>query len=319
MTNTNLGNRARAIAKARGVKTAAKTVAGTLKAIRSNPPNREPAIMYARPHVSALSKIAHFAGSSRAMTMPELLTAQCQGNRDKARTLPVYEPLRLAVGAALGFEYRADLGSVANCYRGVAYESICAARRTGQAVLVTFGRTDMRSSSRGSWSGSCRAHRANWIAARDIYAALPRHKSYVWRADEHGPYISGRLVRDYHPTGAELHNLIASGNWSPILTLARRSAKKRRELERANASVLRTARADVRERVAKLRALVRKHHPVVSVSDSLAAGNCEAGTIAWARAHGIAGDEVCAADLLPHAGERRVAAAIMLAVRRAMH
>ncbi len=297
--------RAKAVARARGVQTKAATVAGVLKACRR--PGMRPAVP------------VHRAAPSRRVAASIIVDAEAQAPRDRARTLPAAAPLRAALGAALGAAHYDSIERVPNCYRGTAYASYASAERIGRAVLVNWGRTACRAASHGRGEDIVYPTGSVFVLAHELLALLPFRRTIRWYADELGPYIKARgLGNGYHPTGEQLRDLISTGDYRSILAAGRELASYRRETARRNAA---TRKADIARRrayAARLRRIAAANPGlVVTVSDAQAAGHCRAGALAWARQHGIRGEQCQLATLLPFAmGDRRVGAAIVAAVRR---
>lgn len=297
--------RAQALAKRRGVKTRATTLPGVLAALRRTP-RRAPALL----PPSRASTILH------RITVPALLEARAQSPRDRVRLIADCEPFRAAVRAALGRSVSALIGAVPHCYRGEARESYAVAARYGRAVVADWGRVICPTATRGHGSYEiCPSPRCGFIIdARDLLAALPQRRGWRWGADHLGVYVTGPRVPDYHVGADELAAAVQSGTLREIVTSARANAAVRRKAHAA----LREAERRERASIAQARKLARAHGSLpVTTRDSQAVGNCLAGTLAWARQHGVPRDTATLADLVPHVADRRVRAVVLHVARNA--
>lgn len=280
------------LAKRLGVTTSAKTVRGILAAIRRARPARKPAW---HPPVP----------TRRRLPASWLLETGWQG-RARQRTVDDAEPLRAALSAALGQDATAIIDVMPNRYKYPAEASVVSSRRVGQAIVMRRGRENCGSMSYGGRSARP-ATDGDFVMARDVLALFPRLPAgWRLRADEYGPYLAGPGVSDYHPTAGQLAAATTDG-WGAIIATARDMAAARRTVDGAKRRAMRVAR--LAGRIAG--------ELTVTTLDSVAAGNCAAGTRAWARQHGIAGDSTTAAVLARFAADRRVAAAVYAAYRRA--
>jgi hypothetical protein len=130
-------------------------------------------------------------------------------------------------------------------------------------------------------------------------------RGWAWHIDANGIYLAdahGR--RDYHPTAA---TLLECDTTAAIAELARNTDAKRREA----AAMARKEAADFRR--------AEQEGITVCLADSLAAGNCLAGTLNWANRHGLqAGRHYTPREILAVANgdTSRVRIVLAVAVRR---
>lgn len=131
---------------------------------------------------------------------------------------------------------------------------------------------------------------------------LQAGRGYQWGTDTHGV----RLVRladgdDYHPTTDE----VRAGRAAIVTALRERSTTRK-------------AASKAAQREAAVIERACKDGVWVCLGDSIAAGNCRAGTESFARRHGLDTRRHYRADALPATGadSRRVALAVLAAQRR---
>lgn len=290
-------DRALSLAKRLGIETGAKTVKGVLRALRTG---------------RRVQKWKHPSPSERRVrrvSAEDVVGWTTQSTRDRTRTLPEHEVLRVVLSAAIRGRVNGRVGAVPHSYRGSAYESVAAAVRQGRAVRFRGERWQMPHASHGQGGAVVRADSApHYVMAADIWAALPPlPKGWRWEADEYGAFVAGPRVRDYHPTGAMIAGAIKTGSWLAMIERALEAAALRTTSQRAGR----------RERLVSLVTRLAPDLPV-TIADSERAGNCLAGTLAWAREHSLAGDMATARVVGPLAlSDSRVAAALVQAYRRA--
>jgi hypothetical protein len=254
--------RATLLAKRLGIDTKAKTLTGLLKALRTG-----------KRHARAPKVYGTQVFSGRLY--PKDLLAGFAQTRARTRTIHRHKPLHVAVWSAFGWNCTDSISHVPNSYRGRAEESYAAARRIGQAVVVTWGRTECQHSSYGNGSTTISAvpgyHRA--IRAADVRAMLPTLPAgYRWDADENGP----RILRmadgaDLHLDPSGLADLVTGA--SPV----------------SSAIGLLDANATKRAETARLASITESDLAKVMVcrADSLRTGNCVPGTDSFIRAHAL--------------------------------
>lgn len=311
--------RAQAMAFRLGIRTQAKTLTGLMKAIRQDlnlggfyrhhPRER----WKLPPRVNLPENLRSAVQPSRRRTLQELIDWQTQGPRDRARTLPRYATLKAVIEAAVAVRSVHRTERVARAYQYPIYESIAAATRQGQAIRFRGERHRI-------YPGSQELVRADYapdfIMARDLWAAIPPLPP-GWRllADENGPFVQEvETNQHYHPTNTEWASLVIARSWEGILNRARGLFTDRELLARAATNRKRP------QRDARLVALIARFAPnlPVTLEDSERAGNCVAGTLAWARRHGIRRRGASAsriAELAKH--DSRAGAVLIAAYRRA--
>ena len=295
MTTTD---RALALAKRLGVKTRATSAKGILAAIRKQPRRTSAPV-----HGTT-------APPRRRLPAGWLLEKGWQG-RARARIAHDAEPLRAALSAALRTEVVGDLDAVPNSYKFRAEGTVVSARRVGQAIIVRKGREACPHNTYGHGGTYFAADDGDFVMVGDVLAMFPPLPAgWRLRADAYGPFLTGPGVADYHPGPAEFLHVVVCGRWDETITAAQERAEARRLMSASHRESMRASRvATLAGRLAG--------DLIVSADDSVAAGNCRAGTLAWAHQHGIGGAETTAATLLPWARDQRVAAAIYAAYRRA--
>lgn len=148
---------------------------------------------------------------------------------------------------------------------------------------------------------------------------IPAPRGHRWDVDSEGVYLrrQGRPddPRAYHPNGDELLLLFTDHRtgWRNLKgAIAERDRRRREAAQRARAERRATAAEDAERRRA-----IRSGELMISVTDSRRAGNCAAGTVAWAEAHGVDHRaHIPARVLARHESDPRVAAVLRVAWRR---
>lgn len=135
-------------------------------------------------------------------------------------------------------------------------------------------------------------------------------RGYRWNIDKNGIRILSLTNPrcDYHPTAAEILNQ------TDLRKLAKENLKKRVEL----AKLERKEKKEVK-RAADLIKKAEREGATVCLADSVRAGNCRAGTEAWARRHGLdPAKHYAPSQLLKIANgdAKRVGLAVAAAIRR---
>lgn len=272
MTHITPVTRARALADARGVKTAAGTLRGILRTLRgthSSPPPPAPPARASR-QISAANLLGRDWSDWQA--------------RARTRTLPAAEPVRRAIHAAIAGRADQTIGAVPGAYRGEALASASAAVRHGRAVRLCWGRYSMPHRPHGRGYSIVTADSARtWVDAHDLMRAVRLPSGWRWHADRHGPYISGLGVTDYHPSGDEIVRAVQSGTWSAVIAAAHALAATRAKIAAQERDRMRAHRWQAparRDRRARLLARLAATLPVTR-ADAAAAGNCPAGISSW--------------------------------------
>lgn len=290
-------DRALALAKARGIKTGAKTITGILRSLRGS----RSGVFRSRPAV---------ASASRECSIAALISGYDQG-RARERLIDRHEPLRVALSALAGHDSIETIAAVPNRYRYAAQQSAASAVRRGQAILIECGRYDMPHTSYGMGGRDIIPTGRQFIRARTLSAALPALPA-GWRigADDYGAYVLGPGFALYHPTGADFADVITRQSWDAVMATAIRQA----ELRRAQS---RKTREDRRARLfARL-----SDACAVTRNDARAVGMCDVGIVAWCAKVGISDDTdaMPAREILRLAeksGEPRAVAAAIHAARK---
>lgn len=289
--NTTPIDRARALARARGIPTRAATLRGLLTALRTS---------RSRPAAPA------WRHTYTAADLAALVAGYAQG-RARTRRIDPYLPLAVAMAAAFGRDTPAEIPAVPSRYRGNAMASYAAARRVGDAVLLNYGRAACPHTPYGRGGHTITGEYGAVLRASTLRRLLPAPPAgCCWSADHLGVLL--RRLSDgaeIHPSPALLHAIMAREPHGCVHGLASALA--------ANATRRNAVDAAVDAAVA------RASEARVTLADSLAAGNCPAGTRTFARRLGLdlktayPGDE-----LLRKAGPdtHRVALAIHAALRR---
>lgn len=257
--------RARALAARCGVQTRAATVRGVLAAIRKHG-TRAPTARPVR------------AQCTRWVTVDELSGPYAFDRGARVRTLPDGAALMAAIAVAVTGRPVTDTGQIMpGRYRGDAYESLCAASPCGRVIRVLYTRPVCPVRSGGGSRVVTADHAPTLIRTRDILRALPRLPAgWRWSADNLGPLIRVDGLPDWHPTfeTTRAAMLERDPGW---ITRAAESFWIQRGYRDDGLAVIPLAKA------------LRESHPDlrVTLADSMRAGNCEAGTRAWARLHRI--------------------------------
>jgi hypothetical protein len=228
----------------------------------------------------------------------------------RVRTVDPHRPLYRAVSAALGRDVEDTASTVANSYRGEAYESIVAATRFGGVVAVYLLRRSMGRSPSGKKTTVVRADLTDTLyRRRDILALLPRLPS-GWRigVDRDGVWVGAAKpswlgpADRYHLTIHDLLRVIEGQCWRFVVF-----AKTQRD------EFARSVRLDERRR-AKLRLVA---HLEVTIQDSIQVGHCEQGTLSFAQQHGIDITKPVTVGQLLATGDPRAVLVCLQAWRRA--
>ncbi len=300
MTMTPL-NRAKKLARRMGVETRAESLKGILRACKS--------ASYA-PQKFPPKKALPMA----PRITPADLARPWKQERARVRRCGPYLPLIQALSAALGAPQIENISNVPNSYRGTAEESVCSAKRQGQAVRVSWERAIMGKTSHGT--GSRPYYPTNqFVLARDLLRWVAPPRGYRWRVDDNGPYVTGPDVDDYHVSGNDLALIIQStpqaraAMWQVILNVGRENTAARK-LQRA---------ATRRERL-----LARISTKLAAkIQDATECGYCQAGIATWRQQAGIdpSATEIPLRDLFAVAtktGERRALTVAYHVARKAL-
>lgn len=137
------------------------------------------------------------------------------------------------------------------------------------------------------------------VDGRSYEFAAPR--GYRWAKDANGVSLVGK-AGDYHPTASELINDGPRGIVAKI---------------KSNAQIRRQASAEVK-RQKNLVKIAEKEGCMISLKDSVRAGNCYAGSLQWAKNHGFTKSHYRPSEIAAKAnGEtNRVSIVIAMAIRR---
>jgi hypothetical protein len=109
-------------------------------------------------------------------------------------------------------------------------------------------------------------------------------RGYRWDIDDNGLCLRGS-VGEYHPTASELQEA-AQDRCAALVAALKGAAATRRKLAReARAAARKTREQQEQER--RILRTAEREGLTVCLADSLRAGNCRAGTLNWATAHGF--------------------------------
>lgn len=205
-------------------------------------------------------------------------------------------------------------------------------KRNWRYPISTFTPSCIRTHNEGRYSSRCRYTRwtytpeiESWgtiTTPSSLYVSIDTHdglfqedvqapRGWHWALDADGiALVSNTDARvNYHPVSTDF--LVDRPSFAMART-ARENAKKRRALAR----VARKDQADARA-FARLVRDAERQGCRVCPKDSMVAGNCHAGTMAWADRHSIHADHAMpTAVLSADPGNDRVKIALLMAIRR---
>lgn len=278
---TNPLDRALALAKRRNVDTRAQTLRGVMRAIRSAPPPPRTQ----RRSVGRARRNLRWADPTALLRPPECDRGQ------RARVAGPSTLVCAALQAALGHPFDHHGAAMPNRYRYPAYETVITAERVGRVVLLYVARDVCPTVSGGGGrvilASDTRRHAQTMIRASDLLRVLPRLPDGArWAADALGVKAVTRDGAEYHPLGRVLR-LAVQGDAGELLACVSAGLERARATARPADDVV--ARA--------LAARATNPDRVVTLADSVAAGNCAAGTRAWARMHGMPAKGVRVGDI----------------------
>lgn len=125
---------------------------------------------------------------------------------------------------------------------------------------------------------TCTRDTATLVIMGEKYQILaPR--GYRWDIDQHGLMLVG-AAGEYHPTAGELLDDVATGGKGKLIAQALKNAAATRKAAKAE------AKRKAKQQANMLR-LAEREGATVCLADSRRAGNCLAGSEAWARQHGL--------------------------------
>jgi hypothetical protein len=307
----NTVERAKVLAATRGIKTSAKTLRGLMAALRGSK-------TVSRPGWRSSGKYSYYDDTQRAtantvVAVADLIKPFNQG-RARTRLIDEHEPLRAAVSAALGDDVIGWIEAMPNSYRAQAEASACSAVRHGDAIHIVWGRFTCPHRPHGHGGKDIIPSRDKIVRRRELMQAIRLPHGYRWATDRYGPHITGSDITDYHPTGREMADAIASKSWDAVIAKGRAFTEKRRlaKIEQRNKTKI--------DRAARLLARIG-HNLQVSRADAKSQGYCDAGIAAWCNRAGITPDvkSMSAKQLMELASktnEPRVAVAVLAAARR---
>lgn len=227
------------------------------------------------------------------------------------------------VAVPLGAEQASKiLARIRDRDRRMIWSSVSGAVQSPSIVSHTSGSNSdwKRRSTFDRWAtvqsqATCTRHEATLLFCGDKFT-IKAPRGYRWDRDSHGLLLRG-TAGDYHPTADELINA-SEDRCKAIVAKLKELAALRRTKKREARLLLQAAKAKKIQQEKMLK-LAEKEGATVCLADSLRAGNCRAGSLAWASRHGfVLSQHYRPSEVLAKANGdmQRVAIVVATALRR---